>query len=671
MRKTSVFLSLFILLFIKQLSANNFEIVDRGFIHEAFMPKENGTLILKGVQQPPPEAVREKAPSQNNPNLQWIPGYWHWSDEHQDFYWITGVWRRPPPGLLWTTGKWIKKDNEWVWLKGFWSTKEESGLQTVPAFPPNPIDERVPAPPNAEFFWIPGFWTWNKETGKYHWLSGRWDLFDPKWIYIPAHYESREKGVVFIPGYWDWTLNQRGIAYAPVFINSSQKDSQNAFLPSAIVPESLIMEIYYPWWPSYLSHYQYHFNYHPDLWEQWNVVPPWWKWKQWWGLSYSEQWALWWWWTHPGFPAPSWISSEIAKQLPPPSDFILKLMEHITTPAPLSFEGSMNEESLLKELSLQFEAPILPSDVKQRQEIYDSIVNGQQRSDLRPQGKDDKEQILNKPFFGPSLESLKAIPGRIKLATKPLIVEEKVAEEAAQKPETKQPLHRRTPCRASFPQSKTPSVRSPMSGRPPGTPPTYKPSPFSEYKSYPSFQESQAATPKMFPQPMMSPPSTMPSMAPPSSCGRGCSPYPGKNKSPKRIPSYTPPTPYAPQTGPGYLPGVAPHGGAYPPATPYGPGPYAPYSMPPPSYHHRFPYQPPSSQLHDLRAERYQGPQIRAPAMAPTEPYFNHTYQGGEHMMPWPELPLHLQNRGDFMNHPMPQRNRILPPANDPTGLWN
>lgn len=51
----------------------------------------------------------------------WVPGYWAWSGDANDFYWVPGVWVSPPqPGLLWTPGYWGYDGDVYVFHRGYW-----------------------------------------------------------------------------------------------------------------------------------------------------------------------------------------------------------------------------------------------------------------------------------------------------------------------------------------------------------------------------------------------------------------------------------------------------------------------------------------------------------------------------------------------------------------------
>jgi hypothetical protein len=51
----------------------------------------------------------------------WSPGYWAWSDDDQDYYWVPGAWVLvPQPGFLWTPGYWAADGDVFVWYAGYW-----------------------------------------------------------------------------------------------------------------------------------------------------------------------------------------------------------------------------------------------------------------------------------------------------------------------------------------------------------------------------------------------------------------------------------------------------------------------------------------------------------------------------------------------------------------------
>ena len=78
-----------------------YEVLTRGPVHEAFAEvaaasPEPGVVIPRQPPQPIEEQPPETRPE--GENVVWLPGYWHWDDDRQDFLWVSGVWRAVPPG---------------------------------------------------------------------------------------------------------------------------------------------------------------------------------------------------------------------------------------------------------------------------------------------------------------------------------------------------------------------------------------------------------------------------------------------------------------------------------------------------------------------------------------------------------------------------------------------
>src|SRR5205085_115550 len=74
------------------------------------------------VPQPPPAPVPEVPPEQRpeGDNVIWVPGYWGWDAGRNDYVWVSGCWRVPPPGRNWVPGYWTQADGRWQWVSGFW-----------------------------------------------------------------------------------------------------------------------------------------------------------------------------------------------------------------------------------------------------------------------------------------------------------------------------------------------------------------------------------------------------------------------------------------------------------------------------------------------------------------------------------------------------------------------
>jgi hypothetical protein len=51
----------------------------------------------------------------------WTPGYWDWSDDDSDYYWVPGTWvLAPEVGYLWTPPYWAWVDGAFVFYDGYW-----------------------------------------------------------------------------------------------------------------------------------------------------------------------------------------------------------------------------------------------------------------------------------------------------------------------------------------------------------------------------------------------------------------------------------------------------------------------------------------------------------------------------------------------------------------------
>lgn len=193
------------------------EELTRGPVHEAFASSvsynpEPG-IFTNGS---PPEMIEEIPPDQRpeGDNVSWIPGYWAWDGDQDDFIWISGIWRKLPPGRQWNPGYWGQVDDRSQWTSGYWA---DEGTQEV-AYLPRPPKSLETGPNIAaqsdNDIWISGNWTHRED--RYGWTPGYWEPAQQDWIWIPAHYQWTRRGYVFIDGYWDYNVSRRGVMFAPV-----------------------------------------------------------------------------------------------------------------------------------------------------------------------------------------------------------------------------------------------------------------------------------------------------------------------------------------------------------------------------------------------------------------------------------------------------------------------
>jgi hypothetical protein len=201
------------------------EVLARGAVHEAYASTAEFPTPGAPVGKVPPQPIEELPPDQRptGDNVQWIPGYWSWDEERNDFIWISGFWRAAPPGRVWVPGSWREGRGGWQWASGFWQTAQQptQNLEYLPQ-PPQPLEvaPQVPAPQPMSYY-VPGCWVFRD---RYVWRPGFWIDHRPGWIWVPASYRWSPAGYVFVEGYWDLPLHERGVLFAPV-----------AFQPGVIV----------------------------------------------------------------------------------------------------------------------------------------------------------------------------------------------------------------------------------------------------------------------------------------------------------------------------------------------------------------------------------------------------------------------------------------------------
>jgi hypothetical protein len=193
----------------------------RGPIQEAF----GQPLVFNAQPGPiapkkPPELIQEVPPDEKpeGDNVAWIPGYWWWDDEGKNFIWVSGFWRTVPPGQVWMPGYWNTVDNGYQWVSGYWRSSQTQEVEYLPP-PPETLEAGPSTEATAEGqVWTPGVWVW-RET-RYLWRPGFWTAANPDWVWMPAHYAWTPSGFVFIDGYWDYPLLNRGLLFAPVTFTS-------------------------------------------------------------------------------------------------------------------------------------------------------------------------------------------------------------------------------------------------------------------------------------------------------------------------------------------------------------------------------------------------------------------------------------------------------------------
>ena len=200
------------------------DVLTRGPVHEAFA----GTIAYDPqpgivVSKAPRDIIEEVPPDQRpeGENVTWIPGYWGWDDDRNDYLWVSGVWRVLPPARQWVPGYWARSRQGYQWIPGYWADAGISEVEYYPAPPPTvEAGPNIPAP-SPDYAWIPGHWVWHH--GRYAWRPGYWTVVQPNWVWVPAHYVCSPRGYVFVEGYWDYAVGRRGILFAPMYFDAGAR----------------------------------------------------------------------------------------------------------------------------------------------------------------------------------------------------------------------------------------------------------------------------------------------------------------------------------------------------------------------------------------------------------------------------------------------------------------
>ena len=193
------------------------EVLTRGPVHEAFaqpvtFDEGAGFTITHRPPAPIEEIIPDEKPEGNH--IVWIPGYWSWDSDRDDFIWVSGCWRAVPPNNSWVPGYWAESRSGYQWIAGFWTTADTEEIEYLPA-PPATLEEGPQGAGSPDSIWIPGCWV--RHEGRYAWRPGFWEQARPNWVWEPAYYVSTPRGWVYVDGYWDYPLDRRGVAFLPVY----------------------------------------------------------------------------------------------------------------------------------------------------------------------------------------------------------------------------------------------------------------------------------------------------------------------------------------------------------------------------------------------------------------------------------------------------------------------
>src|SRR5205814_6457884 len=84
--------------------------------------------------------------------------------------------------------------------------------------PPAPLEtQSALTPPDDNSTYIPGYWS--NQDATFVWRPGFYTPFRAGRIWIAPRYIWTPAGYIFVDGYWDYPLEDRGLLFAPVAFN--------------------------------------------------------------------------------------------------------------------------------------------------------------------------------------------------------------------------------------------------------------------------------------------------------------------------------------------------------------------------------------------------------------------------------------------------------------------
>src|SRR5262249_47302025 len=136
-----------------------------------------------------------------------------------------------------------EEGEQWQWVPGFWAAEakgEEQQITYLPAPPEAPAVSPPPKPASADVFFVPGCYIWTGE--RYAWRAGFWARVQPGYVWVPHPSRWSPTGYVFVAGYWDLALKNRGILYAPVVIRPSVVTVGFTYTPAYAVRDTVVVD---------------------------------------------------------------------------------------------------------------------------------------------------------------------------------------------------------------------------------------------------------------------------------------------------------------------------------------------------------------------------------------------------------------------------------------------
>jgi hypothetical protein len=121
---------------------------------------------------------------------------------------------RPASRPTWVPGYWQEVEGGWQWVPGYWAAENQQEVTYVPPPPPS-LEEGPSTPaPDENSTYVPGIWVY--QESRFLWRPGFWLAYHPGWVWTPAHYCRTTYGHIFVEGFWDLPLADRGLLFCPV-----------------------------------------------------------------------------------------------------------------------------------------------------------------------------------------------------------------------------------------------------------------------------------------------------------------------------------------------------------------------------------------------------------------------------------------------------------------------
>ncbi len=107
-----------------------YETLLQGPVHEAFAAPIDADLTdgVRVYSEAPPKPINEQPPEQQpeGKDITWVPGYWSWSDDAGKYVWVSGLYRKAPPGRTWVAGYWTESGSGYRWTSGYWAPADST-----------------------------------------------------------------------------------------------------------------------------------------------------------------------------------------------------------------------------------------------------------------------------------------------------------------------------------------------------------------------------------------------------------------------------------------------------------------------------------------------------------------------------------------------------------------